>query len=104
VAGRSLFFGGEDQEYNELGHVSGFVSWTPSPWFRTDVGLRASFITYDDDDFSGTSFVGPYVAPAVGWRVLKVRPRLQAGHVRVGGEDGVAVFFKPLVVGVTLPW
>jgi hypothetical protein len=103
LSGSDLFFGGDDQEYHELAQLAGFASWTPSPHFRTDIGVRASFIIYGDDDFSGTSFVGAYLAPAVGWRRIKVGSRLQAGHVRVGGRDGVAVFFKPLVVSVTLP-
>jgi hypothetical protein len=103
VSGSDLFFG-DDQENHELAQLSGFASWTPSPHLRTDVGLRASFIIYGDDDFSGTTFVGAYLAPAVGWRHIKAGPRLQAGHVRVGGRDGVAVFFKPLVVSVTFGW
>jgi hypothetical protein len=103
VSGRDLFFGRTDQDYTELAHLIGLASWTPSPHFRTDFGLRAAFIIYGDADFSGTHFVGPYVAPAVGWRRLKAGPRLQAGLVRVGGVDGVAVFFQPIVVSLTLP-
>jgi hypothetical protein len=104
VSSRDLFFGRTDQDYTELAHLIGFASWTPSPYFRTDVGLRAAVIIYGDADFSGTHFVGPYVAQAVGWRRLKAGPRLQAGLVRVGGVDGVAVFFQPIVVSLTLPW
>jgi hypothetical protein len=104
VSDRDLFLGRTDQDYTELAHLVGFASWTPSPHFRTDFGLRASVIIYGDADFSGTHFIGPYVAPAVGWRRLKAGPRLQAGLVRAGGVDGVAVFFKPIVVSLTLPW
>jgi hypothetical protein len=103
VSGEDMFLGRAEDSYSEIAQLSAFASWTPSSYFRTDLGLRASVIIYGDAEFSGTHFIGPYVAPAVGSRRIKIGPRLQAGLIRAGGVDGVAVFVKPLVVSVTLP-
>jgi hypothetical protein len=102
LSGREHFLGSSDA-FAEYVQFSAFASWVPSTHLRTDLGLRASVILYGDAEPSGTPFVGSYLAPAVGWRRVKVGSRLQAGLIQVRGADRVAVFFQPLVVSLSLP-
>jgi hypothetical protein len=102
VSGRAIFLG-RDNAFSEIAQLSGFASWVPSGHLRADLGLRASVISFGDAEFSGTHFVGTFIAPAAGLRRVKVGSRLQAGWVRAGGVDRVAVFFKPVVVSLSLP-
>lgn len=94
----------DDFSYAELVHLAGFSSFVPSTAFRADAGVRAAVILFGESDFSGFVFVGPYVAPAVGFRRVKVGSRAQIGLVAYNRVRGLGIFVQPIFVSLALPW
>jgi hypothetical protein len=88
----------------EIVHVRGFASWTPSASFRTDIGMRVALMYYGRDHVNSAGFAGPYVAPAVGTRRVKVSSRAQVGYLHSRHGSGLALLVQPVNFSVAFPW
>jgi hypothetical protein len=94
----------EQDRQGEAIHIEVFASWTPSPTFHTDLGLRTAYVIYGRADaVDAAGFVGPYVAPAIGTRRVKVGSRVQAGYIHSRHGSGMAIYVQPVVLRVVFP-
>jgi hypothetical protein len=97
-------FPGPDFRRGEVIHMEGFASWMPSPTFHMDLGVRTAYVVYGRDDaVDAAGFVGPYVAPVIGFRRVKVGSRLQAGYLYTRHGRGMAMYVQPVVLRVVFP-
>lgn len=97
-----------DESLFELAHVGAFVRRVHGDRLDYDVGLRASaFFHWDesDDDPGGGLFAGAYGTVMVGWRRVKLGPRVQVGLFdEGGGTRELGVYVVPLTVRATFSW
>jgi hypothetical protein len=70
----------------ELGHVEIFARFDPGPLLHLDLGLRYGRFTHGLEDFTGGAFWAASFSPMVGWRWLKVGPRLSFGYWAESGN------------------
>lgn len=99
-------------DFEEYLHLGVFVRFAASEHFEVDVGARASIADLwpcGASDCWPAGFLGVYAQPMVGWRRIKLGPRLVAG--RIGEteqshktDDTFLVAVNPLTARLSFPW
>jgi hypothetical protein len=100
--------GSTEQTLAEIAHLGLFQRRTPSERAVWELGVRASlFIHHNsfDDDVAAGYFVGGWAAALVGWRRVKVGPRVLVGlFTEPGGAREPGILLVPLTGRVEWGW
>ena len=96
----------DDGDLIGLAHIDPFWRREYGDRFELDVGFRLAFALHSveaGDNGAVSLFAGPYVAPMVGWRSVKLGPRVHAVFAWEGGDArGLGVVVDPVTARVTL--
>jgi hypothetical protein len=95
-----------DDDFLQIAHIGPFVRFAPSPFMIVDADVRLGI-----GELHGCSgcfpglFYAATLSPMMGWKHLKVGPRVFAGWIREGSAPTTGIVnVTPLAVRYTISW
>jgi hypothetical protein len=95
-----------DDDFLQIAHIGLFVRVAPSPFVHVDADVRLGIgeLHGCSGCFPGLVYAAS-VSPMVGWKRLKVGPRVLAGWIKEGGDPTTGILnVTPLAARYTISW